>query len=306
LRVGADLRDETRAFNDALRLRLAALPPSETVPVDELRRARYEGTGVFPAPEFDPAARWADAKGVRVRVLDAAEPRGVYLHIHGGGWCLGAADLQDRLLTWLVRETSLTVVSVDYRLAPEHPYPAAVEDCVSAARWLLDGGIEAPRRLAVGGESAGAHLSVATLQQLGAGHGFAGANLLYGGYDLGGTPSRRSWSDILVMSDPFMAWATENFTPGLDHESRRAPEISPLYGDLTGMPPALFTVGSADPLLDDSLFMAARWEAAGNDCELLVYEDAVHAFNAFPTALAQRANEAQAAFLTRVVAAAGA
>jgi acetyl esterase/lipase len=306
LRVGSDLRDETKAFNDELRRRLAGMPSPETVPVEITRQARYDGTGVFPAPEFDPDARWEDADGVRVRILDAPDPQGVYLHIHGGGWTLGAADLQDRLLSWLVRQTGLTVASVEYRLAPEHPYPAAVDDCVTAARWLLDGGIAAPTRFGIGGESAGAHLSAATLQRLGAEHGFAGANLLYGGFDLGDTPSRRSYDDVLVLNDPYMTWATENFTPGLDREGRRAPEISPLYGDLTGMPPALFTVGTADPLLDDSLFMAARWEAAGNECELLVYEDGVHAFNAFPIALGQRANEAQADFLSRVVAGAAA
>jgi acetyl esterase/lipase len=302
LRIGAELREETRQFNDELRRKLAGMASPETVPVAATRQARYDGTGIFPAPEFDPNARWEDANGIRVRILDAAEPRGVYLHVHGGGWTLGAADLQDRLLAWLVRETGLTVVSVDYRLAPEHPHPAAIDDCVTAAQWLLDGGVTAPRRFAIGGESAGAHLTVATLQRLGAGHGFAGANLLYGGFDLGGTPSRRRWDDTLVMSDPFMAWATENFTPGLDDEQRRTPEISPLYGELDGMPPALFIVGSADPLLDDTLFMAARWEAAGNECELLVYEDGAHAFNAFPIALAQLANEAQAAFLSRVAA----
>jgi acetyl esterase/lipase len=94
-----------------------------------------------------------------------------------------------------------------------------------------------------------------------------------------------------------MNWFTDNFLPGTDTEQRRDPVISPLYADLHDLPPALFTVGTADPLLDDSLFMAARWEAAGNDADLRVYADGVHGFNAFPIGIAQEANAAQAEFL---------
>ncbi len=94
-----------------------------------------------------------------------------------------------------------------------------------------------------------------------------------------------------------MAWFTDNFVPDLDAEARRAPDVSPLYADLRDLPPALFTVGTADPLLDDSLFMAARWEAAGNETDLRVYADGVHGFNAFPIGIGLTANAAQAAFL---------
>jgi len=94
-----------------------------------------------------------------------------------------------------------------------------------------------------------------------------------------------------------MTWFNENFVPGLDAEQRRDPALSPLYADLRGLPPALFTVGTLDPLLDDSLFMAAGWEAAGNRAELRVYVDGVHGFNAFPTGLGRLANEAQVEFL---------
>ncbi len=82
-----------------------------------------------------------------------------------------------------------------------------------------------------------------------------------------------------------------------DAQARCDPDISPLYADLRGLPPALFTIGTADPLLDDTLFMAARWEAAGNDADLRVYADGVHGFNAFPIGIARAANEAQAEFL---------
>jgi acetyl esterase len=307
--LGADRRQETLAFNDALRARIATLPPVETVPVEASRLAQYEEGGIFPAPEFADDARWVDVPsrggGLRARVFAPdGEPAGIYLHIHGGGWTLGAADQHDIPLQGLARETQLAVASIDYRLAPEHPYPAALDDCEDAALWLLDGGaaeLGAPAALSIGGESAGAHLSATTLLRLRDLHGihdaFRAANLVYGAFDLSGTPSRRRIADTLILTDSNMNWFTENFLPGLGEEQRRDPAISPLYADLAGLPPALFTVGTADPLLDDSLFMAARWEAAGNETELLVYADGIHAFNAFPIGIADAANGAQVEFL---------
>jgi acetyl esterase/lipase len=306
-RIGTDVRDETRAFNEQLRQLMLQLPGVETAPVADTRRGRYDGRGIFPAPTYVDEARWLDADGVRVRVIAVDEPRGVYLHLHGGGWTLGAADLQDVALRQLARETGLAVASVEYRLAPEHPFPAGRDDCIRAARWLAERGadeIGAPPSFAIGGESAGAHLSVLTLIALRGEVEFAAANLSYGAYDLSGTPSRRTYDDVLVLTDVAMTWFTENFLPGLDDEARRDPAISPLYADLGGLPPALFSVGTRDPLLDDSLFMAARWEAAGNEAQLLVYDEGVHGFNAFPITLARLANDAQTSFLTQVAVAA--
>ena len=298
---------ETRAFNEQLRALIATLPATETLPREVTRRARYEGRGIYPPPVFLPQARWLDADGVRVRVLASEEPRGVYLHLHGGGWTLGAAELQDESLNAIAQNTGLAVASVEYRLAPEHPFPAGPDDCETAARWLVDGGyleLGAPPLFAIGGESAGAHLAVLTLLRLRETRStaFAAANLVYGAYDLSGTPSRRRCTDALVLTGAVMDWFTDNFLPGLGAEQRRAPDISPLYADLRGLPPALFSVGTLDPLLDDSLFMAARWQAAGNETELRVYEEAVHGFNAFPIAVAKLANDTQIAFLSRVAA----
>jgi acetyl esterase len=286
---GSRSRAETLAFNEQIRAIMAQLPPLEGVPAERTRRARYEGSGIFGAPVFLPQARWEDWHGVRVRVLEPEASRGTYLHLHGGGWTLGAADQQDPLLWQLAESSGLAVASVEYRLAPEHPFPAAVEDCVAAARHLPRSGLPGP--YAIGGESAGAHLSVLTLLQV---DHFAAANLVYGAYDLSGTPSRRAYRDTLVLTDPGMEWFTANFLPDLDPEQRRAPEISPLNADLIGMPPALFTVGTLDPLLDDSRFMAARWPA---EHELHVYDSAPHGFNVFPLQIAADTNTAQARFL---------
>jgi acetyl esterase len=123
---------------------------------------------------------------------------------------------------------------------------------------------------------------------------FAAANLAYGPFDLGETPSHRLYDDTLVLTRPGMEWFTRNFVPGRDGEALRSPEISPLYADLTGVPPALFTVGACDPLLDDSRFMAARWPA---DHELRVYDAGCHGFTVFPLAIARDANAAAARFL---------
>jgi acetyl esterase/lipase len=305
---------ETRAFNTQLEALLATQPSVHTVPVAATRRVRREGRGIFPPPVFLPRARDLVIPGrggeLRLRVVvPEAAPAGVYLHIHGGGWTLGSADLQDMQLAEVADATGLAVASVDYRLAPEHPFPAGPDDCEDAARWLIDRGAKelgAPARLTVGGESAGAHLAVLTLLRLRDRHGISGAfcaaNLVYGAFDMSMSPSGRLWGDRnLVLSVPIMDFFMDNLLPGLDREARRKPEYSPLYADLRGMPPALFTVGTLDPLLDDTLFMAARWTAAGAQAELRVWPESIHGFTAFPLAIARAANASQEAFLRTAV-----
>ena len=222
---------------------------------------------------------------------------------------LGAADQQDVRLEAISNALGIAVISVEYRLAPEHPFPAAIDDCEAVARWLLDGAAAelGSERLLIGGESAGAHLSVLTLLRLrdtGADvDRFLGANLSYGAYDLGGTPSQRSWGERnLVLSGPIVDWFIEQCLPGTSVEQRQDPSLSPLYADLAGLPPALFSVGTLDMLLDDSLFMAARWESAGNRAELEIYPEAIHGFNGFPSQVTTVANGRQDAFLDRCLA----
>ena len=204
------------------------------------------------------------------------------------------------LLDAVAQATGLTAVSAGYRLAPEHPYPAGPDDCETAALWLVDA---APREfggelVAIGGESAGAHLSVVTMLRLRDRHGltpFRAANLVYGAYDLGLTPSVRRWGPRnLILSTPIIEQFTDWFVPPA---LRAEPDVSPLHADLRGLPPALFSIGTLDPLLDDSLFMAARWRAAGNRAELAVYPGGIHAFNAFPVPIGVQANTRALAFL---------
>jgi acetyl esterase/lipase len=316
--VDAAALDEARTFNAALEDLLAKVPSVHTVSAEDTRRARAEGRGTFPAPVVVEEARdrvitgAADHRELAVReFVPPGDVRGVYLHIHGGGWVLGDARSQDVALWRLANEASVAVVSVEYRLAPEHPFPAGPDDCEAAALWLIDAaakeyGSDAAARLVIGGESAGGHLSALTLlrlrDRLGTVEPFVAANLVFGVFDLSMTPSQLRWGDRnLVLSTPIMAWFYDQFVPGTTVEERRAPSISPLYADLSGMPPALFSVGALDVLLDDTLFLAQRWQAAGSAAELLVYPESVHGFNAFPLAISAMANEAQWQFVEKAV-----
>jgi acetyl esterase len=308
--VQQDDIDEARAFNAQLEALIATQPPVNTVPPEVSRRARQEGKGIFPAPVFLEDSRDVEIAGrggpIKVRLIRPDhKPTGIYLHIHGGGWTLGAHDMQDVALKLLANETGLCAASIGYRLAPEYPYPAGPDDCEDAVLDLLEHGAElldAPPRFAIGGESAGAHLAVVTLLRLRDRHQIknriAAANLAYGAYDLNGTPSTILWGDRnLVLSTPIVQWFAGNFLPGAGFERRRDPDISPLYARLDEMPAALFSVGTMDCLMDDSLFMAERWRAAGNQATVAVYPEGVHAFNAYPTALARIGNARQFEFL---------
>jgi acetyl esterase/lipase len=306
---------QTRAFNTELERLMATLPAVHTVPPEQSRRQRREGGGIFPAPVFLPQARTVEIDGrggpIPLRIIaPERDPAGAFLHIYGGGWTLGAHDMQDERMYRLANATGLTVVSVGYRLAPEHPYPAGPDDCETAALWLLGaegrqvtGGAD---RRAIGGESAGAHLAAVTLLRLRDRHAvtgaFGAAVLDYGVFDLSMSPSQRLWGEReLVLSAPAIAWFGAQFVPTHDVEQRRDPDVSPLFADLSDMPPAIFTVGTNDPLLDDTLFMEARWRMAGNDTELDIWAEAPHGFISLPMTVAQVALDAEDAFLQRTL-----
>lgn len=303
---------ETRSANAAIVAAMKDMPEWWDVGIAKVRAARARGEGIFPAAAKSERARWIEIDGpagkIPLRVIAPEQSRGVYLHIHGGGHTLGAADQQDRLLERIADETRLTAISVEYRLAPENPFPAGPDDCEAAALWvtnhLSDFGGDA---LAIGGESAGAHLSALTILRLRDEHGktpFRAANLVFGVYDCGMTPSARAFGneERLVLRTLDIEKFSEAFLPGMSLEQKRAPHISPLYADLRGLCPALFTVGTKDALLDDSLFMHARWAAAGNLAELDIYPGACHGFIAFPTPQTFASLQRQMAFLNAAMA----
>lgn len=267
---------------------LQALPDWWVSGPHAVRESQRQGMGPWPAPMFSERARVRTIAGpagdllLRELLPAQGKPQGVYLHIHGGGWVLGEADLQDSLLLALADLAQLAVLSVHYRLAPEHPYPAAPDDCEAAALWLVHNARElyGTDRLFIGGESAGGHLGAVTLLRLRQRLGhcpFAGAVLNFGVFDLGLTPSARAFGqERLILRTLDIVQFRHAFLSGA--ENLRDPDISPLHANLTGLCPALFTVGTRDALLDDSLFMHARWMAAGNVGQLDVYPGAPHGF----------------------------
>jgi acetyl esterase/lipase len=309
---------ETRAFNAELERLLATIPRVDQVPVEESRRARREGRGIWPAPVFLDEARLLEIEGpgggrlgLRIIAPPEREPAGAFLHIHGGGWALGESDMQDVRLKRLAVDTGLVVVSVSYRLAPENPYPAGPDDCEAAALWLVSGEGRAAvgagdGPLAIGGDSAGAHLTAVTLLRLRDRHrltgAFGAAVLQYGGFDLSMTPSQRLWGERnLILSTPIITWFADQFLPGMELERRRDPDISPLFADLSGMPPAIFSVGTSDALLDDTLFMEARWRMAGARTELRVWTEAPHGFFSLPMTVTDVALAAEHDWLRRTL-----
>ncbi|KQT60668.1 MULTISPECIES: alpha/beta hydrolase [unclassified Aureimonas] len=276
-----------------------AKPSPWTLPIETVRQARRDGRGTFPAVAPDPDAetgsftsRSGHAIPLRIFRPAGTEPRGTYLHFHGGGWVFGAAAEFDPFLRRLAQQTGLVVASVDYRLAPEHPFPAGPDDCEEVALALASGLIPGLPTgfLAIGGESAGAHLSVLTLIRLRDRHGlapFGAANLNAGCYDLSMTPSVRSWGEErLVLNTEDIGQFVQRFLK--NGEDPRSAAVSPLYAGLKGLPPALFTVGTCDLLIDDTLFMAQRWLAAGNGMELSLHNAGCHVFQAFPSAAGVR------------------
>jgi acetyl esterase len=227
----------------------------------------------------------AAGRRVPVRVFTpGVAPRGVHLDIHGGGFYLGPTLRENARNQQLAQALGVVVVSVDYRIAPEDPWPAAPDDCETAALWLIEH-TEArfgATRLTIGGFSAGSTLAVTTLLRLrdrGLPQRFAGASLQFGTYDLSGlTPAGR------LIADEYFIEAYAGHVA-----ERTIPDISPVYADLRDLPPLLMVVGTADVLLADNQAMAARVSAAGGEVDLRVYPEAPHAFTNRETETAKAA-----------------
>jgi acetyl esterase/lipase len=308
------LREEARTV---VRESLAAVRSTFTddgpLPTDPLERVARQrqlmGRHVTTVPE----AVDEEIAGVRCRVIRPEGPAAaVYLHFHGGGMILGTPEMSDVANLALSRAHDLAVVSVDYRLAPEHPYPAGPDDGVAVAAWLLEHGADAfgSRRLLVGGESAGGYMAAAVVlrirDELGAADRVDGANVVFGVHDWGRSPSQRgvrpgAGPDLLEPTG--ITFFCDCYLPGRTDDERRDPSISPAFADLRGLPPALFSVGTDDHLLDDTLWLASRWAAAGNEAELFVAPDMPHGFGNFPcgisAAWAQLTHDWFAAILAR-------
>ncbi|MGH2611194.1 MAG: alpha/beta hydrolase, partial [Tepidiformaceae bacterium] len=216
---------EAAAFNAQVEAQLATVTPSWRRQPQEVRDERESGKGMFgpvvTVPEAQDRIVSTPTGDVPVRIILPGKDRveGVFLHIHGGGWVLGRPHHSDVRLLAFARRHNLATVSVDYRLAPEHPYPAGPDDCEGVARWLVANGQRefGTDRIVIGGESAGAHLAAVTLLRMRDRHGYRGfqaANLVYGVYDLRLTPSAANWGTReLILSTPLIRWFVNHFVP---------------------------------------------------------------------------------------------
>jgi acetyl esterase/lipase len=211
----------------------------------------------------------------------ALESTGTLLYLHGGAWCLHLPCIYKRFGARLSTLTGMRVLLVDYRLAPEHPFPAATDDCLAAYRWLIEHGY-GERPLVVAGDSAGGSLTAVTLMRArDAGLELPDcAVLISPSTDL--TMSGPSASYNLA-ADPMFSEASFRLLPpivcpGLD---RTEPLLSPLHGNWAGLPPLLFHAGSTEVLLDDSVRAHDRACQAGVDAEIEVWWQMVHVFQVF-------------------------
>lgn len=251
----------------------------------------------------------ADGLSVPVRIIrPQGKPAGVVLDFHGGGWVIGNAQMDDDLNAAMVNACNVAVVSVDYRLAVNTPVEGLMEDCLCAARWLLSCEEFADLPVIVVGESAGGHLAAATLLALKQWpdvlQRVSGTVLYYGVYDLTGTASVRSAPpETLLLDGPGMVEAFRLLTPNMSDQQRQQAPLSPLYGDFSGLPPALLFAGELDPLRDDTLDIARRWaESAALEVHFLPCS--AHGFIHFPTAMADRVLAYSRAWILKRIAAA--
>ena len=295
--------DETRRFNEQYMAAMAASPLGFATAEDALRTREILDAVVVPLPpdRIQPEVLQIGAAepAVTVRLFVPERVDDVCIQFHMGAWVIGSARACDERSAEIAERCSAAVVSVEYRMVPEARPPAQLEDALNVIDWVRTDG---RNRLGDGpivliGESAGCTLAVLSLLELreqGAlGTDIVGTALAYGLYDVSGGPSQRlDTAALSVFSD-----AQRLVYPGLTTEERRIPAISPLYADLGSLPPALFSVGTADALIDDTLFMYERWTAAGNDAQLEVYPDSLHGFDSFPTAMAAEARRRIEAFI---------
>jgi monoterpene epsilon-lactone hydrolase len=266
----------------------------------EAQRARQEKQIRYIPLPTDIQCQPANADGVSVEWIAApGADSGVMMYLHGGAYALGSINTARELAARLARATNTRALAVDYRLAPEHPYPAAVEDALTVYRWLLKE--VAPSRIVIAGDSAGGGLTLATLMAL----RDAGEPLPAGAVCLS------PWTDLALTGDSIESRATAD--PILDSDSLAmyaryyagerelsAPLLSPLYADFRGLPPLLIQVGTEEILLDDAVRCAKSAREAEVDVTLEIWDEMFHVFQTLPFLReSKRAAEHIAEFVSR-------
>lgn len=269
-------------------LRATAAERGEQEMTVEEWRAAYAGLGaLLPAAAAGATVEPVGAGGVPAEwiVAPGSDPGRTVVYLHGGGYCIGGLDTHRPMLTHLAGAAEARVLSVDYRLAPEHPHPAALDDAVAAYRWTLAAGAD-PDRTVLAGDSAGGGLTVAALVALrDAGTPLPAAGVCLSPWtDLtqsGESIRTRAEDDPMVRSADLDRWAAcyRGDLPA-DH-----PTVSPLFADLRGLPPLHVEVGTAEVLLDDARRLVEVARAAGVDAALVEAEAMVHVWHFFAGAV---------------------
>jgi acetyl esterase/lipase len=245
------------------------------------RRQRLDEVGSFDPVADDVALATVDAGGVpgEWSHVPASDLSRVLLFFHGGGYCSGSIRSHRRMVSEAGRAAAVRTLAIDYRLAPEHPYPAALDDALAAWRFLRREGIAAAQ-VAVGGDSAGGNLTIALINRLrAAGEALPGCAWLVSPWtDLtmsGATLASKDAIDPLIHKAYLEELAAAYVPAGVD---RADPRVSPLHSDLAGLPPTLIQVGSAETLLADATRFAAAAGAADVAATLEIWPHMIHAW----------------------------
>lgn len=287
-------------YREIMRWRAADLDPVKDIDkirdgLDAMANGSHapEGTRKEPLQINGITAEWITAPN--------ALPDGVMLYLHGGAYMAGSLKSHSNLVAYFAKKARVCALAIEYRLAPEHPFPAALDDAITSYRWLLDKGTR-PEHIVIAGDSAGGGLTLATLLKL---------------RDLGlplpaAAVCISPWTDLVgtgesmrtrARKDPWLKPASVAPGAALYHGQYASndPLISPLYGDLKGLPPILIHVGDWEILLDDSLRMAEKIRQAGGTVELEVWPGMWHVFHAFKglTPESAAANEKMGQFIQR-------
>ena len=273
---------------------IAGLPPRTGMSIPERRATMDAWDKAYPVSD-DVTVVSAKVAEVPVEWITApnASEDAVLLFLHGGGYVIGSPDSHRHLVANLSEETGLQGLLVDYRLAPEDPFPAAVEDAISVYAALLTHGFEA-EEIVVAGDSAGGGLVVAMMLAI------RDANLPLPAAGICLSP----WNDLTGTAksletnasvDPTVTKESLDFFAGeyLGEEDAQNPYASPLFGDFTGLPPLLIQVGSVEVLLDDAVVLAERAKEAGVSVTLEVWDEMIHVWHRYYPVL-QEAREANA------------
>ncbi len=266
-----------------------ALPDRASLPVEEARLQMEAGNVVWNTPLPDVAeVRDFTIEGplgdIPMRLLRPANTAsdGVVLYLHGGGFVLGSLESHHRIMRLLAIESGAVVIGVDYRLAPEHPFPGPLHDSLAAVRWLQTEaaalGLDR-ERIVLGGDSAGANLALACLLALrDQGESMPiGAALFYGCYwaRLGTRSHQRFGGGGYRLSSKEMGWFWDQY---LGDHGKGSPLAEPMEANLEGLPPLFLNYGTVDPLADDTLEMVERLDQAGVVHECIAYPGLVHGF----------------------------